>query len=83
VEGTFDAHFSPQRYSRGQYWGNTLRYWLITALFNRLNGAHRVWHRTKIFPRRSRVDVSIGSPLWLEGESYPALARKLETQLHR
>ena len=44
----------------------------------RLKGAHSVWHRTKTFPRRGRVGVSIGAPVLLEGESYEALARKLE-----
>ena len=44
----------------------------------RLKGAERVWHRTKLFPRPGRVEVSIGPPLWLEGQSYTALAEKLK-----
>ena len=142
----FDAHFSPQRHSRLDYWANTSLYWLITILFNafpmpqtekgaresirytgelaengwsilifpegeraetgeihpfqpgvgliasrldlpvvpiRLKGVDRVWHRTKLFPRPGRVEVSIGAPLSLQGESYPDLARKLEEVIRK
>ncbi|HTS46839.1 MAG TPA: hypothetical protein VMH05_02785, partial [Bryobacteraceae bacterium] len=44
----------------------------------RLKGVHRVWNRAKLFPRPGQVEVAIGAPLPLQGESYPALARKLE-----
>ncbi len=49
----------------------------------RLEGAERVWHRTKLFPRPGRVEVSIGPPLSLEGESYAALAAKLEQVIRK
>lgn len=44
----------------------------------RLEGVYRVWHRTKMFPRPGRVEVSIGAPLRLEGQPYTALADKLQ-----
>jgi long-chain acyl-CoA synthetase len=44
----------------------------------RLRGVERVWHRTATLPRPGRVDVRVGAPVSLEGESYPALALKLE-----
>ena len=49
----------------------------------RLKGVERVWHRTRMFPRPGRVQISIGAPLSLEGDSYPALAAKLEQVIRR
>ncbi|HUI51605.1 MAG TPA: AMP-binding protein [Terriglobales bacterium] len=49
----------------------------------RLKGAERVWHRTRMFPRPGHVEVSIGVPLLLQGESYPALAAKLEQVIRK
>ena len=44
----------------------------------RLRGLDRIWHRTARGPRTGSVEVNIGSPLALKGESYPALALKVE-----
>lgn len=44
----------------------------------RLRGVDRVWARTAKGPRPGRVEVHIGAPITLEGESYSGLAQKLE-----
>jgi len=44
----------------------------------RLRGLNRVLHRTARWPRPGPVEVNIGTPVSLKGESYPALALKLE-----
>ncbi len=44
----------------------------------RLKGLDQVWHRYASFPRPGPVEVSIGAPLALEGESYSAQALKLQ-----
>jgi long-chain acyl-CoA synthetase len=49
----------------------------------RLRGVDRVWHRTARWPRPGRVQVSIGAPLSLTGEAYPALAQKLEEVIRK
>jgi long-chain acyl-CoA synthetase len=50
----------------------------LTVVPIRLRGLDRVWHRTAKWPRPGPVEVTIGAPVSLKGESYPALARKLE-----
>jgi long-chain acyl-CoA synthetase len=49
----------------------------------RLRGLDRVWHPTAKLPRPGPVEVTIGAPLWLKGESYAALAQKLEQVIRR
>jgi len=44
----------------------------------RIRGSNRVLHPTWKMARPSRVDVTIGAPVRLEGEDFPALARRLE-----
>jgi len=44
----------------------------------RLRGLDQVWHRNAKLPRPGLVEIHIGAPLSLEGESYSALALKLE-----
>jgi len=44
----------------------------------RLEGLDKVWHRTAKLPRPGRVQVTIGAPVRLDGESYAALALQLE-----
>lgn len=44
----------------------------------RLIGLDRVLHRDKKWPRRGPVEVRIGAPILLCGESYPALAKQVE-----
>lgn len=43
-----------------------------------LHGLDRVLHRHAKWPRRGPVEVSIGTPLHLTGENYPALAAQVE-----
>jgi long-chain acyl-CoA synthetase len=43
-----------------------------------LEGLDRVLHHTWRWPRRGTVRVSFGPPLELEGDDYPALARRVE-----
>ena len=45
----------------------------------RLRGLDRVWPRASTFPHRGRIELSIGAPLMSERESFPELARKLES----
>ncbi|HUA17528.1 MAG TPA: AMP-binding protein [Bryobacteraceae bacterium] len=44
----------------------------------RLEGLDKVWHRTAKLPSPGRVQVRIGAPIQLQGDSYAALARELE-----
>ena len=44
----------------------------------RLDGVDRVLHESSSRPRRGAVRVSFGSPIWLRGEDYAALARTVE-----
>lgn len=44
----------------------------------RLAGVDRVLHRTATWPHPGPVEVRIGAPILLTGESYPALARLVE-----
>lgn len=44
----------------------------------RLRGVDRVLPRHAKWPRAGVVEVSFGKPILLEGESYPALARRVE-----
>lgn len=44
----------------------------------RLVGLDRVLHRYTVWPRRGPVEVRIGAPLFLKGESYTALAKQVE-----
>jgi long-chain acyl-CoA synthetase len=43
----------------------------------RLDGVHRVLHRTWWWPRRGHVGVAFGAPLILEGSDYAALAARV------
>jgi long-chain acyl-CoA synthetase len=43
-----------------------------------LHGLDRVLHRYARWPRRGPVEISIGAPLHLTGEDYPALAAQVE-----
>ena len=44
----------------------------------RLVGLDRVLHRYTVWPRRGQVEVRIGAPLFLKGESYTAMAKQVE-----
>lgn len=44
----------------------------------RLEGLERVLHKTAAFPTPGRVRVQFGPPLILEGDDYPALAKRIE-----
>jgi long-chain acyl-CoA synthetase len=44
----------------------------------RLEGLEHVLHHTSKFPVRGAVRVAFGAPVHLEGQDYPALARRLE-----
>ncbi len=44
----------------------------------RLRGLHRVLHRTATWPHPGPVEVNFGPPVTRKGETYPALAQKLE-----
>ena len=44
----------------------------------RLRGFDRVLPRNAKWPHSGRVEVSFGAPIPLQGESYPALARRVE-----
>jgi long-chain acyl-CoA synthetase len=44
----------------------------------RIEGLDRVLHRTWKFPRPGRVRVKLGAPLYLTGDDYSALAKKVE-----
>jgi long-chain acyl-CoA synthetase len=44
----------------------------------RLVGFDRVLHRTAKWPRPGPVEVKIGAPIFLQGESYAALAKQVE-----
>jgi len=44
----------------------------------RLRGVDRVLPRNATWPHSGPVQVSIGAPIHLQGESYPALARRVE-----
>ncbi len=44
----------------------------------RIRGLEKVLHRTAKFPRPGRVDVAIGAPLSLHGNSFAALAQQVE-----
>ena len=47
----------------------------------RLRGSNRVLPAGARMARPARVTVTIGEPLWLEGEDYAALARQLEERI--
>ncbi len=44
----------------------------------RLSGLDRILHRTARWPHRGPAEIRIGPPLFLQGESYAALARQVE-----
>jgi long-chain acyl-CoA synthetase len=44
----------------------------------RLEGVERVLHQTWRWPRRGDVRVTFGPPMVLEGDDYPALARRVQ-----
>jgi long-chain acyl-CoA synthetase len=44
----------------------------------RLKGLERVLHRTAKWPRRGAVEVKFGEPMFLQGDSYAALAKQVE-----
>jgi long-chain acyl-CoA synthetase len=44
----------------------------------RLRGIENVLHRHARWPRSSRVEISFGSPLYLKGQDYAALAKQVE-----
>jgi long-chain acyl-CoA synthetase len=44
----------------------------------RLRGIENVLHRHARWPRPGRVEISFGSPLYLKGQDYAALARQVE-----
>ena len=48
-----------------------------------LHGLDRVLHRYARWPRRGPVEVSMGAPLHLAGEDYPALAAQVEQAVRR
>jgi long-chain acyl-CoA synthetase len=44
----------------------------------RLKGLDKVWHRNTIWPRPGPVEVHIGVPVSLKGDSYTALVKQVE-----
>jgi 1-acyl-sn-glycerol-3-phosphate acyltransferase len=44
----------------------------------RIKGLERVLHRTAKFPTPGRVDVHIGAPIFLTGESFADQAHQVE-----
>ncbi|MBZ5700173.1 MAG: AMP-binding protein [Acidobacteriia bacterium] len=44
----------------------------------RLRGVEKVLHRHQWWPRSGRVEVAFGTPLYLQGEDYAALAKQVE-----
>jgi 1-acyl-sn-glycerol-3-phosphate acyltransferase len=44
----------------------------------KMSGLTEVLHRTWKFPHPGRVEVTFGKPLYLEGEDYAALAKRVE-----
>lgn len=49
----------------------------------RLTGLDRVLHRTRKWPRPGPVEIRIGAPVIVKGESYAALARQVEEAVRR
>jgi 1-acyl-sn-glycerol-3-phosphate acyltransferase len=45
----------------------------------RLEGLDRILHQTWKFPVRGPARVSFGAPIFLEGNDYAELSRRLET----
>ena len=44
----------------------------------RLRGVEKVLHRDARWPRPGRVEIVFGAPLYLEGEDYAGLAKRVE-----
>jgi long-chain acyl-CoA synthetase len=44
----------------------------------RLRGVEKVLHRNARWPRPGRVEIVFGAPLYLEGQDYPSLAKRVE-----
>ena len=44
----------------------------------RLRGVEKILHRGQHFPTRGPVEIAFGQPLYLSGDDYPALAKRVE-----
>jgi hypothetical protein len=66
-------------------WGCLLEIGMIASRLHvpvvpiRLRGLDQVLPRNAKWPRPGRVEVRLGAPIQLQGDSYPALAQRVET----